>query len=209
MKDIIIVGAGGFGREAYYLIKSINAVKPTWNIKGFINDIQVDLKSKKIEVPILGTIKDWRPSENEVFAMGISSPKGKETVANILKPKGAVFETLIGPRVTVCPTAIIGEGSVITYPSTVGDFAHIGNFVNIAGSMVGQDAEVGDFSTTTGYVNVTNSKIGKRVFIGSHAVILNDRKVGDDSFVCAGSIVFHNIKPGTKVWGNPAKRVDW
>ena len=86
MKDIIIVGAGSFGREMYYLIKSINAVSPRWNIKGFINDIPVDLKSKKITVPIIGTIKDWYPSENEVFAMGIASPHGKEKVAMLLKP---------------------------------------------------------------------------------------------------------------------------
>jgi len=209
MKDIIIVGAGGFGREAYYLIKTINAVAPRWNIKGFINDIPVDLKSKKIDVPIIGTIKDWQPSENEVFAMGISSPAGKEKIAKTLKPRGAIFATLISPKANVCPTAEIGEGSIISYPSTIGDCAKLGSFVNVAGSMVGQDAEIGDFSTTTGYVNVTNSKIGKRVFIGSHAVILNDRRVGDDSFVCAGSIVFHNIKPNTKVWGNPAKKVDW
>lgn len=209
MKDIIIVGAGGFGREVYFLVKGLNEIAPKWNIKGFINDVPVDLKSKKIDVPIIGTIKDWQPSENEVFAMGISSPAGKEKVSGILKARGAVFETLISPRALVCPTAVIGEGSIISFPSSIGDFAKIGRFVNIAGSMVGQDAEVGDFSTTTGFVNVTNAKIGKRVFIGSHAVILNNRKVGDDSFVCAGSIVFHNLKPGCKVWGNPARNVNW
>ena len=32
MKDLIIVGAGGFGREAYYTAKTIG----TWNIKVFI-----------------------------------------------------------------------------------------------------------------------------------------------------------------------------
>ena len=208
MKNIIIVGAGGFGREAYYLIKAINAVKPTWNIKGFINDIPVDLKAKKIDVPILGTIKDWQPSENEVFAMGISSPAGKMKVAGILKAKGAKFATLISPRAHVDDDADLGEGCVISGGS-VGACAILGDFVNIAGSMVGMDAEIGDFSTTTGYANVTNAKLGKRVFVGSHAVILNGRRIGDDSFVCAGSIVFHNVKPGQKVWGNPARQVDW
>ena len=33
MKDIIILGANGFGREVLQWIKDINAVKPTWNIK--------------------------------------------------------------------------------------------------------------------------------------------------------------------------------
>ena len=208
MKDIIIVGAGGFGREAYYLIKAINAVTPRWHIKGFINDIPMDLKSKKIEVPILGTIKDWQPSENEVFAMGISSPKGKEKVAFLLKAKGANFATLIDPLVTVDDTVEIGEGTIITYPSVIGDCVRIGKFVHIAGSMVGQDSEIGDFSTTTGYTNVTTSKIGKRVFVGSHAVILNGQKVGDDAVIGACSCVIRNVKPGSTVFGNPAQRID-
>lgn len=208
MKDLIIAGAGGFGREVYYLAKAINDITPRWNIKGFINDIPVDLKAMKIDLPILGTIKDWQPGENQVFAMGISSPVGKEKVASILKSKGAKFETLIGPLACVCSTASIGEGCVITYPSIVGDCAKIGAFVDMHGTMVGQDAEVGDYSTTTGYANLTNAKIGKRVFVGSHAVILNKRTVGDDAFICAGSIVFNNVKSGMKVMGNPARKFD-
>ena len=38
MKDLIIAGAGGFGREALYLAKTMNTYEPRWNIKGFIND---------------------------------------------------------------------------------------------------------------------------------------------------------------------------
>ena len=209
MKDIIIVGAGGFGREAYYRIKAVNSVVPTWNIKGFINDIPVDLKAKKIDAPILGTIKDWKPSENEVFAMGIASPHGKEAVAGILKSRGAKFATIIHPAAFVEETAILGEGCMISRGSTIGDCAVLGNFVHVSGSMIGQDAEIGDFATTTGFANITNAKLGKRVFVGSHAVILNGRRIDDDAFICAGSIVFHNIKSGVKVLGNPARRVDW
>ncbi len=203
MKDIIIVGAGGFGREAYYLIKAINAVKPTWNIKGFLNDFPVDLKEKKIDVPVIGTIKDWEPSDNEVFAMGISSPYGKEKVAQILKSKGAVFATLISPCVYVNSTVEIGEGCIVSGWS-IGDCTRLGNFVNIAGSMIGQDRVIGDFSTITGYANVATGDIGKRVFVSSHAVILRD--VGDDAFVAAGSVVMSKIKAGSHVMGCPAKK---
>lgn len=208
MKDIIIVGAGGFGREVYFLIKWINDIKPTWNIKGFINDVPVDLNSKDITVPILGTIRDWVPTQDVVFAMGIASPAGKEKVAKILKGRGARFATLVSPEVLICPTAQLGEGTVITVPSIIGDSVRIGCFVNVAGSMIGQDAVIGDFSTTTGYANITNAKLGKRVFVGSHAVILNGRKVGDDAFVGACSCVVRNVPAGATVFGNPAKRID-
>lgn len=38
MKDIVIIGAGGFGREVVELIDDINLRNPTWNIIGFVDD---------------------------------------------------------------------------------------------------------------------------------------------------------------------------
>ena len=202
MKDLIIVCAGGFGREVYYMAKEIGK----WNIKGFIDDNLQALDGVNIALPIIGTIKDWIPSENEVFALGVSSPKTKEIIVNIMKAKGARFETLIAPHSRVIESASIGEGCIIS--GTVGDCVKIGNFVNIMGSMIGQDSTIDDYSTTTGFVNIATAHLGKRVFVGSHAVVLHGRKVGDDAFICAGSIVFANVKSSVKVLGNPAKKID-
>lgn len=201
MKDLIIVGAGGFGREAYYLAKAIGK----WNIKGFIDDNIDALNGIIINCKIIGAISEWEPGNNQVFVMGVSSPKVKEKVAKLLKERGAEFVAMVAPKVSVNETATIGEGSVITSGSVVGDNAVIGNFVHVASSMVGQDSVIGDFSTTTGFVNTVTSKVGKRVFVGSHSVLLAD--VADDAFICAGSIVFTKVKAGIKVMGNPAKKV--
>ena len=38
MKDIVIIGCGGFGREVAWLIEEINNVNQEWNILGFIDD---------------------------------------------------------------------------------------------------------------------------------------------------------------------------
>lgn len=207
MKKIIIAGAGGFGREAYFLIKEINKIEPQWSFKGFLNDIPVDLKAHNINEKVIGTIKDWQPSDDEVFVMGVSSPQGKEKIAKTLKSKGATFATLIHPHALIVETAKIGEGCIIGGRSSIGDNAQLGDFVHIAGSMIGQDSIIGDYSTTTGFTNIASASIGKRVFVGSHAVVLNNITVEDDAFICAGSIVFSKVKAGTKVFGNPAKRI--
>ena len=209
MKSIIIAGAGGFGRDALELIKQVNKIEKRWEIKGFIDDNLNALEGKKCDFKILGTIKDWMPSENEVFVIGISSPKGKEKIANILKARGAKFETIIAPGAIVSEFAQIGEGSIITNRTSIGAGTVIGNFVHVASSSVGNDAVIGDYSTTTAFTNLTNATIGKRVFVGSHSVIMNKLKVGDDAYICVGSIVIRNVKAGTKVWGYPAKVVDF
>ena len=159
MKDLIIAGAGGFGREALALAKTLNKIEPQWNIRGFINDIPDALDGVKCTHSIIGTIKDWQPSENEVFVMGISSPVGKEKVAGILKAKGAKFITLIHPAALISDEAILGEGCIIGGRSSIGGGTEVGNFVHIAGSMIGQDAVIGDYSTTTGFANITNAKL--------------------------------------------------
>ena len=207
MKKIIIVGAGGFGREAYYLIKDINKVSPTWELLGFLDDKVKSLADKKIGAPILASVDAWLPSEEEFFVLGIASPKAKEAVANKLREKGARFATLVSPQAIVNETATLGEGCVVTSFSSIGDCCEIGDFVHVAGSTIGQDVVVGDYTTTTAYVNIPNVKVGKRCFIGSHSVILGNLE--DDAEVCAGSIVFKKVKQGQTVLGYPAKKIEF
>ena len=45
--------------------------------------------------------------------------------------------------------------------------------------------------------------------MGSNAVIVPSRKIGDDAFIGAGSVVISHIKQGVKVLGNPAKKIEF
>lgn len=38
MNKLYIIGAGGFGREAAWLVERINEKTPTWDLQGFIDD---------------------------------------------------------------------------------------------------------------------------------------------------------------------------
>lgn len=207
MKDLIIVGAGGFGCEIAGLVESINRQSQQWNIAGFIDDT-IPIGTEVFHgYKVIGDIQDWVPkSGNELYSLGISSPSAKYKLYTMLKQKGASFATLIAPNVIIPSEMIIGEGCTITL-GWFGVNVSLGKCVNVHGSMVGE-AYIDDFSTTTGFSNIAGAKIGKRVFVGSHAVVLNKVKVGDDAFICAGSIVFTRVKAGEKVWGNPAKKME-
>lgn len=207
MKDLIIVGAGGFGCEALRVVEAMNKVSNEWNILGFLDDNREIGTEVFHGYKIIGTIQDWQPKYSEYFSLGVSSPQTKEKLYNLLKEKGGQFATLISPSVYIPEEIEIGEGCTITL-AWLGVNVKLGKCVNIHGSMIG-GSEIGDFSTTTGFTNVAGAKIGKRVFIGSHAVILNNVEVGDDAYICAGSVVFSKVKPGIKVMGYPAKKFEF
>ena len=54
LKDLYIIGAGGFGREVAWLVERINQVEATWNIKGFIDDNKSIQGHTEDGYPVLG-----------------------------------------------------------------------------------------------------------------------------------------------------------
>lgn len=210
MKDIVIIGAGGFGREVLQWIKDINKVKPTWNIVGFLDDNLNALDGFVCDYKVVGTIQDWQPKESERFVMAVANPKTKQVIAENMKAKGAIFTSLIHPTAQISDISQIGEGLVMYPNSVITVNTRIGDFVSFLSSGMGHDGEIGDYSTISSYCDITGGvKLGKRVFLGSHVTIIPQRKIGDDVYIAAGSVVVTNIKDGTRVFGNPAKKMDF
>ena len=211
MKDIIIVGAGGFAREIYELIiKVINKKETILNVLGFLDDDLNALNEKNSDLDIIGQISNWKVESNQYFVMGIANPQVKEKVAISLLAKGAIFESIIHPRVHIASGAKYGKG-LVAYPGAVlGPDVIIGDFVTLLGTGLGHDVKIGDYTTVSSYCGINGHvHLGKRVFIGGHAVMAPKIRVGDDAFVGIGSVVVSHIKAGTKVFGNPAKKMDF
>ncbi len=210
MRKIIIVGAGGLGREIMQWVKDFNFAYPNraLYIKGFIDDNIKSLDGYDCEYDIIGNIQDWKPNSDEVFACAFHDPAEKERAVSLLKSKGAVFETIIHPSAVVCENSRIGEG-FIAYPNCyVSVNVKIGDFVTIMASAIGYDAQIGDYTTICSECGISGKiKIGKSVFVGNNAVILTTRNIGDFSHIAPGSVVMTNLKPNSKVMGNPAKQI--
>ena len=58
MKNLIIIGAGGCGREVLQWAKDINEKGKQWNIKGFIDDDINALNGKICSVEVLSRIDE-------------------------------------------------------------------------------------------------------------------------------------------------------
>lgn len=210
MKDILIVGASGFGREVLRLIENINEVSPIWNVLGFLDDNPNALDGVVCEYDILGSIKDWQPTPDQWFACALAFPEVKRKVTDSLKERGAKFATLIHPNAVINPRSIIGEGTIITNNCSISDNTSVGDFCTILGSGVAHDVMVGNYSTLSGRCQLNGHvTVGTMVYMGCGVLVAPSIKIGDGATVGIGSVVISKVKPGTKVFGNPAKKMDF
>lgn len=206
MKKIIIVGAGGFGRELLQWIKDINESKRTWDIIGFLDTNLEALDGVECDYNIIDKIERWRPKEEEEFALAIGNPATKEKVVASMKAKGAKFANVVHPTAIVTKFSHYGEGLVMFPHSKLSVNSTVGNFVTILSSGIGHDVFIGDYTTISGACNVLrNVVIGKNVFLAAGVSIAQGVSIGDNAYLGLGSVILKDVPSGVKTFGNPAR----
>ncbi len=211
MKDLYIVGAGGCGREILQIIKDIHRIQgQRWNIMGFLDDTEAPLAGKECDYGVVGTIVDYVPKENDVLVMGIASPEAKQALVPMLLNRGAVFEQVIHPYASLGNFNSIGAGAVIYSGFGMTVNVRIGNYATLLGCGLGHDVQVGDYSTISSWCNIMGGvKIGQRVFMGGNCAVAPHAVIEDDAYVGVGSVVLRKVKQGKRVFGNPAREMDY
>lgn len=207
MKNLIIIGAGGCGREVLQWAKDINEKEKRWNIKGFIDDDINALDGKVCSVKVLSRIDEYEISAEDEFVCCIGNSIVREKIVEKMKADGARFTSIVHPTAVVADSASIGE-NVIIYPfalisdnTVIGD----GSIVNMHSS-VGHDSVLGRYCTISAHCDVTGMcTLGARVFMGTTSHVVPASRIGNDVYICAGSTVMTRVRDGMKVLGNPAK----
>ena len=203
---ILIVGAGGFGREAY------RWACDAWpehipRIAGFLSADAGALAGHENLPPILCDPATFTPAPGDAFVLGIGVPGTRRRVAEDLASRGATFLTLIHPTATVTPSAILGPGCIICPHAVISDAAVLGAcvLVNYHASLA-HDCQAGDYAVLSPYATLGGSAtIGDDTFLGLHASIAPRITVGDGSKVTANSCCLHSAPAGSLIHGVPGR----
>ena len=208
-KGLMLVGAGGFGREVLWWIRT--QYNNEFGRIGFVDNAP-ELAKQEIDcVPVVGDddwLANYRHEVNAVIA--IANPGIRENVYNKLKENPLIsFPSIIAGDAKIADSASIGKGCIVGFSSIVSINAALSDFVVVnPHSSIAHDTKVGSFSTLYYNVNLAgNVCIRSHVEIGSSATVIQGKTIGEQSVIGSGSVVIRDIPPNCIAVGMPANPI--
>jgi sugar O-acyltransferase (sialic acid O-acetyltransferase NeuD family) len=215
---LLIVGAGGFAREAAQAVRDVLAAdraagRPErWQLLGHLDDNPA-LHGRQVDgVPVLGGCGLARELPHAQVVVCVGSPADYAVRARLVRrldlPEHR-YATVVHPTAAVSGSSSVGPGSVLLAHCVLTAAVRVGAHVAVMPQVVlTHDDDVADFVTLAAGVRLGGgTRLARGAYIGSGALIRQYTTVGAWSLVGMGSAVLGDVPPG-EVWvGSPARRL--
>jgi sugar O-acyltransferase (sialic acid O-acetyltransferase NeuD family) len=211
-RPVLLVGAGGLGRETAEAVRALNASRPSFELLGFLDDDPA-LAGVEIDgVPVLGRVDDvtrFTDASVVLTTAGTHDPASRWRIAHRIALPASRYATVVHPASVLPPTSEIGPGCVLlasvvaTMPLRLG--AHV---VVMPTVVLIHDNVVEDYATFGAGVRLGGRvRVCEGAYLGAGALVREDVTIGRWSIVGMGAVVLRDVADGEVVAGVPARTV--
>ena len=201
-RPVVIVGAGGHGREIFSVVRATGR-----RFLGFVDDGQPDLERiERLGTPLLGRIDELASLECE-FVIGVGNERARQQIAERLAQTREASTSVIHPTATVGPDVTWGAGFVAFAHAAVTTNVRLGAHTHLnQHAAVAHDCRVGSYVTVGPGARLSgNVAIGDGTMIGAAACVLPGVSIGRECRIGAGAVVTNNVPDRTTAIGVPAR----
>lgn len=205
--EVVILGAGGFGREVYAYAEDCIQDGAQMRVLGFLDNDSSALDAFDLPVGILGPVPQLAEFRSAQFVIAIGDCAIRGRLARQVLSEGLSLQSMVHPTAYVARTAEVLAGTIICPFGFVGVSSRVGANVAInTYASVGHDAQIGADCVLSPYAVVNGGvSLGDQVFLGTHATVTPRVRVGGSTKIGAGAVVMRDVPTGSLALGNPAK----
>jgi sugar O-acyltransferase (sialic acid O-acetyltransferase NeuD family) len=211
-RELVIVGAGGFGRETVEAVRALNAAGARWRLAGYLDDDPARHGKVIDGVPVLGGTGELAQMPGVSVVVCTGRPDNFTSRPRIVEALGLPperYATIIHPSASVSVTSQVGPGSVLLAQTVLTAAVTVGSHVAIMPHVIlTHDDVVDDFATMASAVCLGGSvHVGRCAYVGAGALVREQRSIGSFALVGMGAVVTRDIPP-REVWaGVPARYI--
>lgn len=207
-RPLVIVGAGGHGREVLDVVEAAEATGVAHGFVGFAADEADPVLLARRRATLLGPPELLQDLDAD-YVLGIGAGETRRRLDETLSGWGRRARTVVHPLASLGSDLRIGDGVLLAAGARVTTNVTLGRHTHLnVNAVVSHDCVLGDYVTLSPGCLVNGANVlDDGVFLGTGAVVVPGRRIGAWARVGAGAVVVDDVEPGTTVAGVPARPV--